>query len=264
MGIHISKNRCIGNTINIEAKIEGKPNNNVEIKVDHVERGNEKSSWSSNSLNLSFSPDFSGNYKIRVVENLQGEQIIHHKEIIYIDEVDQTNFTYKDFTSPFEDYTVEFQANHAIGEKFDWIIEDTEYSSQSSKFSHTFNISGVFDVTLIETFHNGCTSKVSKPVAVIRDFDPTVEKDFTPNGDGLNDDFMPEAFLLRDEAFRMVIYSGTGNVLFQTNSVHKPWNGRINNTGELQNPGLYIWKATLTSEEGREIPYTGWIRIKDL
>jgi len=264
--IRISKNRCVGNTINIEAMISGSLNSNTKftIKVENLEFSDDALNWSSNNLKLSFKPERKGNYKVEVTEGTGPQKKVYHKEVIQIDDLEQTNFTYTDLSSPFEDHTVKFEANHSIGDNFSWLIEGKEYTSQNAQFMHEFNNSGVFDVTLIESFHNGCTSTVSKPVAVNRDFDPTIEKDFTPNGDGLNDDFMPEVFQLREEAFRMVIYSGTGNVLYQTNSVHKPWNGRLNNSGEMQNPGLYIWKATLTNEEGKEIPYTGWIRIKEL
>lgn len=261
--LRISENRCTNNTIVVELIKEGEVPATSQLLIE-VNSMNGDKHWQSHQSTLKFNPKVEGNYQVSsVLIDDKGQKILLKRDVIHIENVESTNFTYEDQTTPFEDLQLKFSATHSIGDHYTWIIEGNEYSTNDAHFTHEFMNDGVYDVSLIETFHNGCTSIVDKPVAVSKDFDPTVETDFTPNGDRLNDEFMPEAFKSREEAFSMVIHSRSGGIVFRTNSVNKAWNGRLNNSGEMLPVGLYIWKASLTNEEGKVIPFTGRIRIKD-
>jgi gliding motility-associated-like protein len=65
---------------------------------------------------------------------------------------------------------------------------------------------------------------------------------FTPNGDGVNDEFRPVVFNLSD--FQWKIFNRFGQLVFETKELKKGWDGRLN--GQLQNTGIYVWACSYT------------------
>ena len=61
---------------------------------------------------------------------------------------------------------------------------------------------------------------------------------FTPNNDGLNDIFRVSAGENISE-FKMQVYNRWGQIVFETNDIHKGWDGKIN--GLPQPNGIYVW-----------------------
>jgi gliding motility-associated-like protein len=63
---------------------------------------------------------------------------------------------------------------------------------------------------------------------------------FSPNGDGLNDILKPSSLGLKSiSSFR--IYNRWGQMLFNTSSIGKGWDGKYN--GKLQAVDTYVWVA---------------------
>ncbi len=61
---------------------------------------------------------------------------------------------------------------------------------------------------------------------------------FTPNGDGLNDDFRP-VLQCPAEVYSLKIFNRWGQMIFESNDPSKGWNGKVN-----ENPaehGTYVW-----------------------
>jgi len=70
-----------------------------------------------------------------------------------------------------------------------------------------------------------CDTKVFMPTA------------FTPNGDGLNDIFLPAFQSVDDGAYELLIYDRWGQLVFETNNPLVGWNGQIN--GRPAQDGAY-------------------------
>jgi gliding motility-associated-like protein len=91
--------------------------------------------------------------------------------------------------------------------------------------------------------NDGTKVKRRCPVTV---FFPNV---FTPNDDGVNDEYVPAG---RDiTAFEMTIYNGWGQAVFQTNSIEKKWDGTFN--GKASPVGVYIYKAHYEGYRNKKI-----------
>lgn len=78
---------------------------------------------------------------------------------------------------------------------------------------------------------------VSDTIEVIACPDMVVPNVFTPNGDGYNDFFAPEASAI--EGFVMVIYNRWGTAIFETTDYVKGWDGTSN--GKELAEGVYYW-----------------------
>lgn len=72
---------------------------------------------------------------------------------------------------------------------------------------------------------------------------------FTPNGDGLNDEYEPAG---KDvTSFEMTIYNGWGQAIFYTNAIGKKWDGTFN--GKISPLGVYIYKAHFAGYKNKKL-----------
>ncbi len=93
-------------------------------------------------------------------------------------------------------------------------------------------------VKLIATNSFNCSDTAYKYMYVLLSCDVSVPSAFTPNGDGLNDKLYPlNAYRASNMVFR--IYTRGGQVIFESRSQSKKWDGRVN--GLLQPSGTYVW-----------------------
>jgi gliding motility-associated-like protein len=81
---------------------------------------------------------------------------------------------------------------------------------------------------------------------------------FTPNGDGLNDLFMPAVMGVED--YRFMIFDRWGNLLFDTIDTYQGWDGRFK--GNKCQEDVYVWKIAYTNVvNGEEIKVIGHVNL---
>ena len=84
---------------------------------------------------------------------------------------------------------------------------------------------------------------------------------FTPNGDGLNDYFLPAALNRLNGSFTMTIYSQTEGLIYDTKNIDQPWDGSNQKLGTKCKEGSYVWVVKLTNEKGQTEQYKGVILL---
>jgi len=106
---------------------------------------------------------------------------------------------------------------------------------------------------------DGCTS--SDTVIVAKDCYLDVPNVFTPNGDGLNDYFLPRQLLSAGvTAFSMQVYNRWGEKVWQTASLDgRGWDGRFG--GVDQPTGVYVYLIEVTLANGRTERYGGNVTL---
>lgn len=81
---------------------------------------------------------------------------------------------------------------------------------------------------------------------------------FTPNGDGVNDDFgIKDAGFIT--TFQMTIFNRWGNVVFRTNNPNQRWDGRMN--GQMQPVDNYVWQVSLVTNDGESQSGRGTVQL---
>lgn len=100
------------------------------------------------------------------------------------------------------------------------------------------NILQPFDIWL-DVSLNGCNTRHDMfidviPPPIARVYAPNA---FTPNGDGLNDLFLPAMKNVMN--FRMLIYDRWGKLIFESKSQYDGWNGKAN--GSAYPTGTYVY-----------------------
>ena len=130
---------------------------------------------------------------------------------------------------------------------------------------HTYQDTGSYTILLVVENDNGCMDTAKITLVVANEFILYIPTAFTPNGDGLNDEFFPEGVGINPNDFVFMIFNRWGEVIFETNKLAEHWDGTANakgGTDQVQD-GVYIWLIE-TSEEGKpknERVYRGHVTL---
>lgn len=146
-------------------------------------------------------------------------------------------------------------ANEPVVNFYEWFIFNTETPNNYIRYTdrnlrYTFNESGNYRVRL-KISSNGCTSSDSLDVKVLES-KLEVPNVFTPNGDGVNDEFRVAYKSLT--RFNCWVYNRWGRLVFQSDDAGKGWDGTIN--GKKATPGAYYYiiEATGTDKDSNGNP----------
>jgi gliding motility-associated-like protein len=126
-------------------------------------------------------------------------------------------------------------------------------TSASAVYTYTFEEVGTYYVGLSVVTANGCIEEITDSVIVEDNYVVFFPTSFTPNGDGLNDVFMPLGGGI--EKFKLEIYNRWGNMIYSTNSMSQPWDG--NDHGQDN----YIWKVYLKDNGGVDREMMGSVTL---
>jgi gliding motility-associated-like protein len=116
-------------------------------------------------------------------------------------------------------------------------------------------------VRLITDAGNGCTDTTEQNLIVeslYRLYWPSI---FSPNGDGVNDIFLPGGDLTGLQDYKILIVSRWGSSVFESANPSDGWNGKSQNTGAELPAGVYFYRATMKDVLGSALQYEGTITL---
>ncbi|MFD1552758.1 hypothetical protein DNU06_08670 [Putridiphycobacter roseus] len=147
-----------------------------------------------------------------------------------------------------------------MNNQVDWELTNLYKSSQSS-FQYSFKEKGDYRLNCTITGSNGCQNTMTRHIEIANDYNLLAPNAFSPNGDLLNDYFIPKALLIDNKPFTMSIYNKAGSLLYQTNEATRPWDGLYTKDRTQAPSGIYIWVVEQTNEFGEEEIYRGHVTI---
>jgi gliding motility-associated-like protein len=119
-----------------------------------------------------------------------------------------------------------------------WTLGSQGYSNLKSP-TYTFKDTGFVNLQLIVANTFSCADTATKSIYVepfISYFLPT---SFTPNYDGLNDEFAGAGYYESMKDFTITLTNRWGEVVFQSKNPAFSWNGKVNNVGRDVQEGVY-------------------------
>jgi gliding motility-associated-like protein len=157
--------------------------------------------------------------------------------------------------------SVHFENRSQGGMSYHWDFGDGG-TSEVAHPDHVFKTKGAYHVTLTVTNGKGCEDRTERTVRIDADYDLLAAKTFSPNGDGVDDTFIPEALRTLGVKFTMTVHDPrTGQQVFESTDPQKPWNGRIGGRGEACSPGDYVWMVEMRDGDKLGGTYNGSVSL---
>ncbi len=141
-----------------------------------------------------------------------------------------------------------------------WSFSDGSVIAGTS-VNHLFRDAGVSTAKLTVTNNFGCSSSMDQTYETA-DFNLLAPNTFSPNGDGINESFIPAALPVMGVAFEMSITNPrTGEVVYRTGNAAEGWNGNLNNAGTKLESGIYVWTVVLKDNVLKDKVFNGKINL---
>ena len=121
-----------------------------------------------------------------------------------------------------------------------WFVNDNPVA-RSKEFQLDVRDTGTRYIKLIVYSIYGCTDTLIKVMEVVPQFNVFVPTAFTPNGDGLNDEFLP--IITGTNGFAFQVYNRWGEMVHDGDDQH-PWKATNATTG------IYVYQIQMIAQTG--------------
>jgi len=153
--------------------------------------------------------------------------------------------------------SIQFVNQSKDADYFEWDFGDGQTSSDPNPF-HNYTHAGKYKVSLKAYTNNGCENTVSmNDLVLLNPGTLLVPNSFSPNGDGINDEFNVNITNLKK--FNLNIFNRYGEKIFNTNNIFNSWNGYWHN--QPVPVGAYFYQITATDLFNKEQKYSGSITL---
>jgi len=105
-----------------------------------------------------------------------------------------------------------------------------------------------------------CVDSTYKTVTIEPEFLFYIPNAFTPNDDGINDYFSGKGIFIKE--YEMMIFDRWGNLIFYTDDINKPWDGRANHGTEIAQRDVYVYTVKITDINRKKHSYKGTVTLE--
>ncbi len=166
-------------------------------------------------------------------------------DVVCVDPIPQADFLATPDPVPSSAQTVSFTNTTSGADSYVWTFS-AGTPSTSTLSDPALDVSGVepglFEVCLVASSAAGCEDLLCRSILIQEDFRMHVPNAFTPNGDGINDVFIPVLLGHDVERYDLSIFNRWGEEVFRSRNANEGWDGRMRN-GAVQD-GVYTWRLT--------------------
>ena len=125
---------------------------------------------------------------------------------------------------------------------------------------YKYEVPGNYNVVLTVTDEYGCTDTDTIPIVIFEGIEVWIPNAFSPNGDGLNDEFGPICNAFSLNGYEMIIYDRWGKQCFYSNDYFNRWNGFVDGSRVLVNT-VFVYRITIYDLLGKDYIYTGRVSL---
>ena len=148
----------------------------------------------------------------------------------------------------------------SVGTDFwNWNLGDQDTSSGLHPAPHTYKDTGTYTITLITSTLHNCKDTAYQTIVIEPDFVFYIPNSFTPNDDGINDFFSGKGIFIKQ--YEMSIFDRWGNLIFFTDDINKPWDGKANHGSEMAQRDTYVYTIKITDYNRRKHTYKGIVTL---
>jgi gliding motility-associated-like protein len=154
------------------------------------------------------------------------------------------------------DSYIQFYNQSANASSWHWSFGDSEYSGVQSPV-HTYSGPGTYVVTLITNNAYGCADTITHTIEIKDVFTFYAPGAFSPNGDELNERFLPTGTGWDNSTFSMDVFDRWGNLVFHSRNPFEGWTIKDDKIPE----DTYVWKVSLQDVYGKSHQYNGVVSL---
>ena len=118
---------------------------------------------------------------------------------------------------------------------------------------------GIYYASLIVMNAAGCSDTVIHEIVIGTEFSFFIPSSFTPNNDGVNDNFRGEGIGILK--YELMIFDRWGNLIFYSDDLDKAWDGKANKGEIAAQQDVYVWKVVLVDVFRKKHNYIGTVTI---
>ena len=114
-----------------------------------------------------------------------------------------------------------------------------------------------YQVTLVAETNKGCRDSAKRTLAILDEFLCYIPNAFSPNEDGINDEF--EIVTAGVESYTFSLFNRWGEVVFQSTNTSEKWDGTYN--GAKSSQGVYVYRVVVRGQNGVLKEQTGHVSL---
>ena len=154
---------------------------------------------------------------------------------------------------------VQLQPNSLHEKSYDWTFGDG-VSSRETQAEHVYKAAKDYEIGLRVTNAYGCVQQSFKRYTNHKPYNLLAPNSFSPNYDGVNDQWIPKALITNFYTFELKIFDRTNKEIFATSSADNAWDGSVN--GNIASSGeVFFWKAFTIDKNGTRAQFGGSIVV---
>ncbi len=173
------------------------------------------------------------------------------EDLIFADLPPRADFSWRSSADPekFTEYQFTDASERALG--WNWIFDTFSVPDIRREPAHVFLDTGYHNVVLIVEDQYGCFDTLTQRVDVVPPQTYFLPNAFTPNGDGLNDEFIGVGLTDYLLDFSMDIFDRWGGVVFSSQDAQRGWDG-----GNAP-AGVYVYRVRYRVPRGERTEVSG-------
>ncbi len=137
-----------------------------------------------------------------------------------------------------------------------WLFSDGKISNVENP-THTFLNADTYPITLYVTSNDGCKDTANEIVVIKNSFTLYIPNAFSPNADGVNDEFQIKGYGIN--TFELQIFDRWGKLVYVSDSMNKLWKGEAN--GKDAPEDTYVYLIHVADVLGNDHDFKGRISI---
>ncbi|MBS1646092.1 MAG: PKD domain-containing protein [Bacteroidetes bacterium] len=168
--------------------------------------------------------------------------------------------------------TLQYGANgvmYNLGDTYLPANSSNNVSYSNGIFNHTYSNPDDADVTEVYTVTQwvinmyGCKDSTTNTLEIKPIVTFYIPNSFTPNGDGLNDNFKGTGMGIKDSTYNLWIYDRWGLLLYHSTGLEQSWNGSMNGDASRQTlqEDVYVWKVSFSDILNKGHNYQGIVTL---
>jgi gliding motility-associated-like protein len=134
--------------------------------------------------------------------------------------------------------SVKFSNQSRYADNYHWQFGDNSSGSSENPI-HEYLDTGLYKVTLIAATDGVCADTIEKNIRIKSNVEPKIPNTFSPNNDGINDEFYIK--INNESIYELTIFDRNSTLVFSSKDKNEKWNGNMKDTNKQCPAGTYFY-----------------------